>query len=143
MTAEEKQEKLDYRYLRMARIWAENSYCKRRQVGALVVKDKMIISDGYNGTPSGFENLCEDANNVTQPYVLHAEANAISKLARSNNNSDGSTLYVTASPCIECSKLIIQSGIKRVVYGEKYRLEDGINLMKNAGIEVIYLGDKE
>ena len=143
MTAEEKQEKLDYRYLRMARIWAENSYCKRRQVGALVVKDKMIISDGYNGTLSGFENLCEDANNVTQPYVLHAEANAITKLARSNNNSDGSTLYVTASPCIECSKLIIQSGIKRVVYGEKYRLEDGINLMKKAGIEVIYLGDKE
>ena len=143
MTADEKQEKLDYRYLRMARIWAENSYCKRRQVGALVVKDKMIISDGYNGTPSGFENLCEDANNVTQPYVLHAEANAITKLARSNNNSDGSTLYVTASPCIECSKLIIQSGIKRVVYGEKYRLEDGINLMKKAGIEVIYLEEKE
>jgi len=143
MTADEKQEKLDYRYLRMARIWAENSYCKRRQVGALVVKDKMIISDGYNGTPSGFENLCEDANNVTQPYVLHAEANAITKLARSNNNSDGSTLYVTASPCIECSKLSIQSGIKRVVYGEKYRLEDGINLMKKAGIEVIYLGEKE
>ena len=143
MTAEEKQEKLDYRYLRMARIWAENSYCKRRQVGALVVKDKMIISDGYNGTPSGFENLCEDSNNVTHPYVLHAEANAITKLARSNNNSDGSTLYVTASPCIECSKLIIQSGIKRVVYGEKYCLEDGINLMKKAGIEVIYLGDKE
>ncbi|MDN5554314.1 deoxycytidylate deaminase [Prevotella sp.] len=143
MTAEEKQEKLDYRYLRMARIWAENSYCKRRQVGALVVKDKMIISDGYNGTPSGFENLCEDSNNVTLPYVLHAEANAITKLARSNNNSDGSTLYVTASPCIECSKLIIQSGIKRVVYGEKYRLEDGINLMKKAGIEVIYLGEDE
>ena len=143
MTAEEKQEKLDYRYLRMARIWAENSYCKRRQVGALVVKDKMIISDGYNGTPSGFENLCEDSNNVTHPYVLHAEANAITKLARSNNNSDGSTLYVTASPCIECSQLIIQSGIKRVVYGEKYRLEDGINLMKKAGIEVLYLGEKE
>lgn len=143
MTAEEKQEKLDYRYLRMARIWAENSYCKRRQVGALVVKDKMIISDGYNGTPSGFENLCEDSNDVTLPYVLHAEANAITKLARSNNNSDGSTLYVTASPCIECSKLIIQSGIKRVVYGEKYRLEDGINLMKKAGIEVMYLGEKE
>ena len=143
MTADEKQEKLDYRYLRMARIWAENSYCKRRQVGALVVKDKMIISDGYNGTPSGFENLCEDANNVTQPYVLHAEANAITKLARSNNNSDGSTLYVTASPCIECSKLIIQSGIKRVVYGEKYRLEDGINLRKKAGVEVIYLGEKK
>ena len=116
-----KQKKLDLRYLRMARIWAENSYCKRRQVGALVVKDKMIISDGYNGTPSGFENICED-NNVTKPYVLHAEANAITKLARSSNNSEGSTLYVTASPCIECSKLIIQAGIKRVVYAEKYRL---------------------
>ena len=122
-----KQKKLDLRYLRMARIWAENSYCKRRQVGALVVKDKMIISDGYNGTPSGFENICEE-NNVTKPYVLHAEANAITKLARSSNNSEGSTLYVTASPCIECSKLIIQSGIKRVVYAEKYRLTDGVDL---------------
>lgn len=135
---EKKQEKLDLRYLRMARIWAENSYCKRRQVGALVVKDKMIISDGYNGTPSGFENVCED-NDITKPYVLHAEANAITKLARSNNNSEGSTLYVTASPCIECAKLIIQSGIKRVVYAEKYRLDDGIRLMKKAGIEVTYL----
>ena len=115
MTIEDKQEKLDKRYLRMARIWSENSYCKRRQVGALVVKDKMIISDGYNGTPSGFENVCEDENNVTKSYVLHAEANAITKLARSSNNSDGSTLYVTASPCIECAKLIIQAGIKRVV----------------------------
>lgn len=130
-----KQAKLDLRYLRMARIWAENSYCKRRQVGALVVKDKMIISDGYNGTPSGFENVCED-NNVTKPYVLHAEANAITKLARSSNNSEGSTLYVTASPCIECAKLIIQSGIKRVVYAEKYRLDDGIKLMQRAGIKV-------
>ena len=118
---------MDERYLRMARIWAENSYCARRQVGALVVKDKMIISDGYNGTPSGFENVCEDDNNVTKPYVLHAEANAITKLARSNNNSDGATIYITASPCIECAKLIIQSGIKRVVYGEKYRLTDGID----------------
>ena len=135
---EQKQEKLDARYLRMAQIWAENSYCVRRKVGALVVKDKMIISDGYNGTPSGFENICEDENNVTKPYVLHAEANAITKLARSSNNSDGATLYVTASPCIECAKLIIQAGIKRVVYGEKYRLEDGINLLKRAGIEVIY-----
>lgn len=133
-----KQTKLDLRYLRMARIWAENSYCKRRQVGALVVKDKMIISDGYNGTPSGFENVCED-NNVTKPYVLHAEANAITKLARSSNNSEGSTLYVTASPCIECAKLIIQSGIKRVVYAEKYRLDDGIKLMQRAGIKVEYL----
>ena len=133
-----KQTKLDLRYLRMARIWAENSYCKRRQVGALVVKDKMIISDGYNGTPSGFENICEE-NDITKPYVLHAEANAITKLARSSNNSDGSTLYVTASPCIECAKLIIQAGIKRVVYAEKYRLNDGIQLMERAGIKVEYL----
>lgn len=137
-----KQAKLDLRYLRMARIWAENSYCKRRQVGALVVKDKMIISDGYNGTPSGFENVCED-NNVTKPYVLHAEANAITKLARSSNNSEGSTLYVTASPCIECAKLIIQSGIKRVVYAEKYRLDDGIKLMQRAGIKVECLNPDE
>ena len=135
----DKQNILDLRYLRMARIWAENSYCERRKVGALVVKDKMIISDGYNGTPSGFENVCEDENNVTKPYVLHAEANAITKLARSSNNSDGSTLYVTAAPCIECAKLIIQSGIKRVVYGEKYRLEEGIYLLRKANIEVIYL----
>ena len=134
-----KQLLLDYRYLRMARIWSENSYCERRQVGALVVKDKMIISDGYNGTPSGFENVCEDDNNITKPYVLHAEANAITKLARSGNNSDGSTLYVTASPCIECAKLIIQAGIKRVVYGEKYRLSDGIDLLKRANIETVYL----
>ena len=138
-----KQHILDLRYLRMARIWAENSYCERRKVGALVVKEKMIISDGYNGTPSGFENICEDENNITKPYVLHAEANAITKLARSSNNSDGSTLYVTASPCIECAKLIIQAGIKRVVYAEKYRLEDGIALLQRAGIEVIYLNDNK
>lgn len=136
---ETKRRLLDGRYLRMARIWAENSYCKRRQVGALVVKDKMIISDGYNGTPSGFENVFEDENNVTKPYVLHAEANAITKLARSHNNSDGATLYVTASPCIECAKLIIQSGIKRVVYGETYRLDDGIRLLERAGIDVVLL----
>lgn len=129
---------VDYRYLHMARIWAENSYCKRRQVGALVVKDKMIISDGYNGTPSGFENICEDESGVTKPYVLHAEANAITKLARSGNNSEGSTLYVTASPCIECAKLIIQAGIRRVVYAEKYRLTDGIDLLTRAGVEVEY-----
>ncbi len=135
----EKQFKLDYRYIRMARIWAENSYCKRRQVGALVVKNKAIISDGYNGTPSGFENVCEDGSNVTYPYVLHAEANAITKLARSNNSSDGATLYVTASPCIECAKLIIQAGIKRVVYSEKYRLEDGLQLMREAGIQLDYI----
>lgn len=139
----EKQLLLDLRYLRMARIWAKNSYCKRRQVGALVVKDKMIISDGYNGTPSGFENICEDENNLTKPYVLHAEANAITKLARSSNNSDRATLYVTAAPCLECSKLIIQAGIKRVVYGEEYRLEDGINLLRRANIEVIYLNPDE
>ena len=135
---DKKQDLLDYRYLRMARIWAENSYCQRRQVGALVVKNKMIISDGYNGTPSGFENICEDEAGVTKPYVLHAEANAITKLARSGNNSEGSTLYVTASPCIECAKLIIQAGIRRVVYGEKYRLTDGIELLERAGIEVEY-----
>ena len=137
----DKQTKFDQRYLEMARIWAKNSYCTRRQVGALVVKNNMIISDGYNGTPSGFENVCEDDNGVTKPYVLHAEANAITKLARSNNNSDGATIYITASPCIECAKLIIQSGIKRVVYGEKYRLMDGIELLERAGIEVIYLGE--
>ena len=135
----EKQEILDKRYIRMANIWAENSYCERRKVGALIVKDKMIISDGYNGTPSGFENVCEDEHNLTKPYVLHAEANAITKIARSNNSSDGATMYVTASPCIECSKLIIQAGIKRVVYSEKYRLEDGVELLKRAGIEVIYI----
>ena len=139
----EKQRKFDQRYLEMARIWAQNSYCQRRQVGALVVKSGMIISDGYNGTPSGFENICEDDNGVTKPYVLHAEANAITKLARSSNNSDGATIYITASPCIECAKLIIQSGIKRVVYGEKYRLTDGIELLERAGIEVEYLGNEE
>ena len=138
-SATDKQHELDLRYLRMAGIWAENSYCKRRQVGALIVKEKMIISDGYNGTPSGFENVCEDEQNVTKPYVLHAEANAITKLARSSNNSDGATLYVTASPCIECSKLIIQAGIKRVVYGEQYRLTDGLDLLRRAGVEVVYL----
>jgi hypothetical protein len=135
---DKKQDLLDYRYLRMARIWAENSYCQRRQVGALVVKNKMIISDGYNGTPSGFENICEDEAGITKPYVLHAEANAITKLARSGNNSEDSTLYVTASPCIECAKLIIQAGIRRVVYGEKYRLTDGIDLLERTGIEVEY-----
>lgn len=131
-----KQRLLDERYLRMARIWSENSYCKRRQVGALIVKDKSIISDGYNGTPSGFENLCEDENDRTKPYVLHAEANAITKVAKSSNSSDGATLYVTASPCIECAKLIIQAGIVRVVYSELYRCYDGIELLKQAGIKV-------
>jgi len=136
MAENEKQRLLDQRYLKMAEIWAQNSYCKRRQVGALIVRDKMIISDGYNGTPSGFENVCEDENNVTKPYVLHAEANAITKVAKSGNSSDGATLYVTSSPCMECSKLIIQAGIKRVVFTESYRLEDGINLLKRAGIDV-------
>ncbi len=137
-----KQTELDKRYIRMAMIWAENSYCIRRKVGALIVKNQMIISDGYNGTPSGFENVCEDENQLTKPYVLHAEANAITKIARSNNSSDGATMYVTDSPCIECAKLIIQAGIKRVVYSENYRLEDGIDLLKRAGIEVIQLSIK-
>ena len=138
-----KQAKLDLRYLRMARIWAENSYCKRRQVGALIVKDKMIISDGFNGTPSGFDNICEDNENHTFPYVLHAEANAITKVARSNNSSDGATLYVTAAPCIECAKLIIQAGISRVVFSEYYRITDGLDLPKKAGIECCFLSDEE
>ena len=133
---EKKKAAIDRRYARMALIWAENSYCERRKVGALVVKNNMIISDGYNGTPTGFENICEDENNVSKPYVLHAEANAITKLARSSNSSDGATLYVTASPCLECAKLIIQSGIKRVVYRDEYRLTDGVDLLRRAGIEV-------
>ena len=133
----DKKQELDYRYLRMATIWSENSYCERRKVGALIVKDKMIISDGFNGTPTGFENVCEDENNVSKPYVLHSEANAITKIARSGNNSDGATLYVTDSPCIECSKLIIQAGIKRVVYMREYRLTDGVDLLRRAGIEVV------
>lgn len=131
-----KQEQFDKRYMRMALIWAENSYCSRRKVGAILVKDQMIISDGYNGTPSGFPNKCEDDNNASLPYVLHAEANAITKVARSGNNSEGATLYVTASPCIECAKLIIQSGIKRVVYYEEYRITDGIDLLRKAGVKV-------
>ena len=142
-TNNEKQLTLDRRYIRMATIWAENSYCTRRQVGALIVKNQRIISDGYNGTPAGFENIGEDDNNVTKPYVLHAEANAITKIARSNNSSEGATLYVTASPCIECAKLIIQAGIKRVVYSEKYRLEDGLELLRKANIEVEYINPKE
>ena len=140
-SANHKQETIDRRYLRMARIWAENSYCERRKVGAIIVKDQMIISDGYNGTPSGFENVCEDENGITKPYVLHAEANAISKVARSNNSSEGSTLYITASPCLECAKLIIQAGIKRVVFNELYRITDGIDLIKRAGIECVQIGN--
>jgi dCMP deaminase len=135
----EKQLKFDKNYLMMASIWSKNSYCKRLQVGALIVKDKMIISDGYNGTPAGFENVCEDENNQTKPYVLHAEANAITKVAKSGNNSCGATLYVTVSPCIECAKLIIQAGIVRVVFGFKYRNTDGLDLLSRAGIETLYL----
>lgn len=143
MENDEKQRNLDIRYLRMARIWSENSYCRRRQVGALIVKDKMIISDGYNGTPSGFDNICENAEGNTFPYVLHAEANAITKVARSNNSSEGSTLYVTASPCMECSKLIIQSGIVRVVFSEMYRITDGLDLLKSAGIKTEFIPVEE
>lgn len=134
----EKQRLLDERYLRMALIWSENSYCIRRKVGAILVKKDMIISDGFNGTPAGFPNICEE-NNVTYPYVLHAEANAITKVARSNNSSEGSTLYVTASPCMECSKLIIQAGIKRVVFSDLYRIQDGLDLLKAAGVEVVHM----
>ena len=136
-----KQFLLDKRYLRMALIWAENSYCVRRRVGALIVRDQMIISDGFNGTPAGFENVCEDEDGNTKPYVLHAEANAITKVARSNNSSEGATLYVTASPCLECSKLIIQAGIRRVVYHELYRMSDGIDLLKRASVECIHIPD--
>ena len=142
-SATEKKEALDRRYLRMARIWAENSYCLRRQVGAIIVKDKMIISDGYNGTPVGFENVCENEDGLTKPYVLHAEANAITKVARSNNSSEGATMYITASPCLECAKLIIQSGMRRVVFSELYRITDGIDLLERAGIECVHIPDDE
>ncbi len=125
----------------MADIWAQNSYCERRKVGALIVKEKMIISDGYNGTPEGFENICEDDNDKTKPYVLHAEANAITKVAKSGNNSNNATLYVTTSPCIECSKLIIQAGIKRVVYNQKYHNFEGLDLLERANIEVINISN--
>ena len=135
----DKQEQFDRRYLELAGIWARNSYCKRAQVGALIVKEKMIISDGYNGTPAGFENVCEDKEGRTKPYVLHAEANAITKVAKSNNSSEGATLYITTSPCLECAKLIIQSGIRRVVYSDSYRIQDGVDLLKRAGIEVVFL----
>lgn len=136
---EGKQEAIDRRYLRMARIWAENSYCERRKVGALLVKERMVISDGYNGTPIGFENRCEDEEGNSKPYVLHAEANAITKVARSHNSSNGATLYTTASPCMECAKLIIQAGIVRVVYGEEYRITDGLDLLHRAGIQTVFL----
>lgn len=139
MENHDKQELLDKRYLRMAAIWAENSYCERRKVGAILVKDQMIISDGFNGTPAGFENVCEDADGATKPYVLHAEANAITKVARSNNSSNGSTLYITASPCLECSKLIIQAGIRRVVFNDLYRITDGLDLLRRAGVECVHI----
>lgn len=139
----QKQDTIDRRYLRMARIWAENSYCQRRKVGAIIVKNSMIISDGFNGTPSGFENICEDEADITKPYVLHAEANAITKVARSNNSSDGATLYITASPCMECAKLIIQAGIVRVVFNEVYRITDGIELLRRAGVECCHIADLE
>ena len=141
--AEEKQRQLDIRYLKMARVWAENSYCVRRQVGALIVKDKMIISDGYNGTPSGFENICENDMGVTKPYVLHAEANAITKVAKSANNCDGGTLYVTTSPCMECSKLIIQAGIRRVVFAEKYHNTEGLDILSKVGVELVHIPFEE
>ena len=141
MNGNEKQIILDKRYLRMATIWSENSYCARRKVGALIVRNQMIISDGFNGTPDGFENVCEDESGLTKPYVLHAEANAITKVARSNNSSDGATLYVTASPCMECAKLIIQAGIKRVVFNELYRISDGLDLLERAGIELVHIPD--
>jgi dCMP deaminase len=139
--SKEKQQQFDLRYIEMARTWAKNSYCKRRQVGALLVKDRMIISDGYNGTPSGFENECEDEDNKSKPYVLHAEANAITKVAKSNNSSEGATLYITDSPCIDCAKLIIQAGIERVVYGDEYRKTEGIQLLEKARIEIVKISD--
>jgi dCMP deaminase len=139
--SKEKQQQFDLRYIQMARVWAKNSYCKRRQVGALLVKDRMIISDGYNGTPSGFENDCEDENDQSKPYVLHAEANAITKVAKSNNSSNGATLYITDSPCMDCAKLIIQAGIRRVVYGDEYRITDGIKLLEKAEIEIVKISD--
>jgi len=139
INSREKQAQFDIRYIQMARVWATNSYCKRRQVGALIVKDRMIISDGYNGTPSGFENECEDENGQSKPYVLHAEANAITKVAKSNNSSEGATLYITASPCMDCAKLIIQAGIIRVVYADEYRIVDGIELLEKAGIEIVQM----
>ncbi len=142
MNDTKKQHELDLRYMRMAKIWAENSYCQRRKVGALIVKNKMIISDGYNGTPAGFENICEDEQGLTKPYVLHAEANAITKIARSGNSSDGATLYVTTMPCIECSKLIIQAGIIRVVYAEEYRVRDGVELLQRAGVETVHISEE-
>ena len=133
----EKQKQFDLSYLKMAQVWSENSYCVRRKVGALIVKDKMIISDGYNGTPAGFENVCENELGQTKSYVLHAEANAITKVAKSNNSSDGATLYVTDAPCMECSKLIIQAGIKRVVYSKDYRNTGVVGESRNRDLQIL------
>ena len=136
---DKKQKRYDLAYLRMAQTWGELSHCKRKKVGALIVKDKMIISDGYNGTPSGFENTCEDDDNYTKWYVLHAEANAILKVAGSTQSCKGSTLYITLSPCKECSKLIHQSGIIRLVYSKKYKDSSGLKFLEKAGVELTYL----
>jgi dCMP deaminase len=136
-----KQKKYDIAYLKMAKEWAKLSYCHRRQVGALIVKDKMIISDGYNGTPTGFENVCEDEENNTKWYVLHAEANAIMKVAASTQSCEYATLYITLSPCRECSKLIFQSGIKRVVYIVEYKDKTGIDFLKKSGLEIVHIPD--
>lgn len=141
--SERKQKKYDKAYLRMAQEWGKLSYCKRRQVGAIIVKERMIISDGYNGTPSGFENICEDDEGYTKWYVLHAEANAISKVAASTQSCEGATLYITLSPCRECSKLIHQSGIKRVVYQTAYKDGSGLEFLKKAGIELVHLAEIE
>ncbi|MDJ0645320.1 MAG: dCMP deaminase family protein [Flavobacteriaceae bacterium] len=140
---EEKQRKYDVAYLKMAKEWAKLSYCKRKQVGALIVKDKMIISDGYNGTPTGFENICEDENNYTKWYVLHAEANAILKVASSTQSCKGATLYITMSPCKECSKLIHQSGIKRLVYADAYKDDSGLKFLQKAGVELVHIHQNE
>jgi len=136
---EEKQRKYDLAYLKMAKEWGKLSYCKRKQVGALIVKDKMIISDGYNGTPTGFENKCEDTEDQTKWYVLHAEANAILKVASSTQSCKGATLYITMSPCRECSKLIHQSGIKRVVYVDAYKDDEGLLFLEKAGVEIVHI----
>lgn len=140
---EKKQNKYDKAYLRLAKEWSKLSYCKRKQVGAIIVKDKMIISDGYNGTPSGFENCCEDESNMTHWYVLHAEANAILKVARSTQSCHDATLYITLSPCKECSKLIHQSGIKRVVYFQGYKDDSGLQFLQKAGVQVEHIEDLE
>ena len=140
---EEKLSKYDRAYLRIAREWGQLSYCKRKKVGAIIVKDRMIISDGYNGTPSGFENCCEDDENVTKWYVLHAEANAILKVARSTQSCEGATLYITMSPCKDCSKLIHQAGIKRVVFQNAYKDNSGIEFLEKAGVEVVCITEPD